>query len=116
MNLFDLYDNPEDLHRHDDADLLVADAFWDKYKHKPNELEKREDAIAKSSLYSFYYAKYILKSAFKLGEPEIAKRCGYSYLYASDVLKGRFELGEQAIARDAQHSHLYARDVLKSPS
>lgn len=31
MNLYDLHDKPEQLHRHADADKEVAPHFWDNY-------------------------------------------------------------------------------------
>jgi hypothetical protein len=113
MNLYNLHDKPKDLHRHDDADAHVVEAFWDKYENNPKELKKREPAIAKDAEYSYYYANVVLKGRFELGEPEIAKDSGYSYYYARDALKRRFELGEPGIAKDAEYSYYYARDVIK---
>ena len=113
MNLYDLHNKPEDLHRHDAIDTHVADAFWDKYKNNPGELKKRESAIAKNTLYSYLYAEYIIKKRFELGEPAIAKDADYSYWYARNVLKGRFKLGEPAIAKRTWYASKYAEEIVK---
>jgi hypothetical protein len=113
MNLYKFHQSPEDLHKHKEADESVVDMFWDKYKKNPKELKKREPAIAKSAVYSYYYAKNVLEGKFPLGEPAIAKSSEYSYWYARYVLEGKFPLGEPAIAKSATYSYYYAIDVLK---
>jgi hypothetical protein len=113
MNLYNYHSQPEDLHKHKEAEDSVVEVFWDKYKNNPKELKKREPAIAKSAEYSYYYAKNVIHGKFPLGEAAIAKDSYYSYYYARDVLKGRFPLGEPAIAKDAEYSYWYAKYVLK---
>lgn len=51
-----------------------------------------EPIIAKSSHYSYVYAKYVLNGSFPLGEPEIAKDKNYLKTYTQDVLKKDFYL------------------------
>ena len=72
-----------------------------------------EEEISKSATCSYYYANYVLKGRFELGEKAISKSAMCSYYYASDVLKGRFKLGEKEIATDPLWSYWYAKDVLK---
>jgi hypothetical protein len=112
MNLYNYHSQPEELHKHKEADESVVDVFWDKYRTTAYQLKKREPAIAKSAMYSYYYAKNVLKGRFPLGEPEIAKSAEWSYEYARDVLKGKFPLGEPAIAKDRVYSYDYADVVL----
>jgi hypothetical protein len=72
-------------------------------------------AVAKSPRYAYYYAKYVLKGPFSLGEPAIAKDPVYAYDYARDVLRGPFPLGEPAITKKPFYAYRYAIDVLKGP-
>jgi hypothetical protein len=58
---------------------------------------KYENIIARSSYYSYCYARDILKGQFELGEKQIAKDPYCSYLYACEALGRRFILGERSI-------------------
>lgn len=78
------------------------------------QMSELESIIAKDAEYSYYYAKFVLKDRFILGEYAISQNSYYSYLYAEYVLNGQFEMGEEAIARDADASFCYAKYVLKS--
>lgn len=115
MNLFNYNDKPEDLHRHKDQDTHVVSFFWDKYKHDPDELKKRENAIARSTVDAFNYASKVLHKAFPKGESAIAKDPVFARWYANQVLKGPFPKGEATIATDAIESYFYALDSLKGP-
>jgi len=76
-------------------------------------IPKLEGIILKDAAYSFYYAKYIIKGRWELGEAVISKDTFYSYYYALHVIKGRWELGEPAISQDAYSSYWYAIEVIK---
>jgi hypothetical protein len=115
MDLYSLHDDPSSLNHHDVAHDQVPELIWDKYRHQPAELKKREAALAKDPEIAYWYALYVLKGPFKLGEPEIAKDAVCTYWYARDVLKGPFKLGEPAIAKDAECAYYYAYSVLKGP-
>jgi hypothetical protein len=115
MNLYKFHAEPHKLEHHETAQDRIVELFWDTYKNNPEELKKREKAIARSSYYSYVYAMYVLQGPFNLGEPAIAKNTKYSYWYAKCVLNGPFKLGEPAIAREADDSYYYARNVLNGP-
>ena len=113
MNLYKLHSDPTSLLHHDIAHEKVPAVFWDKYKDNPEELKKREAAIAKDPQYAYRYAYFVLEKSFPAGEAAIAKDPYYAYRYASDVLKKPFPAGEAAIAKDPRYARLYVRDVLK---
>ena len=46
MNLYNLHAEPESLLYFEEAPEIVPNLFWDKYRNKPEELRKRERAIA----------------------------------------------------------------------
>jgi len=56
-----------------------------------------EALIAKSAMYSYLYARYVLEGPFADGEVAIATNEQFSYLYAVDVVKDVWEPGEEAI-------------------
>ena len=101
LNIYKYHTNPETLPLYEKAMECIPDIFWEKYENNPEELKKREGAIAKSAQYSYLYAVKVLKTIFEAGEKAIATDAYYSYWYASDVLNGRFKIGEKAIATDA---------------
>jgi mRNA-degrading endonuclease YafQ of YafQ-DinJ toxin-antitoxin module len=76
--------------------------------------EKGEEIISKSAEYSFYYARDVLKNRFEKGEEAISKSDEYSFRYAKNILKGRFKKGEDAISKSTKYSFYYAKDVLKN--
>ena len=122
MNLWQYYDGDlkyPDLNNHShEKEIAKTNSKWAfEYASKHGKDEDLEPAIAKNAMYSFLYAKDILKNKpFKLGEPAIAKHDGYSYEYANQVLKGPFKLGEPTIAKhDGWYSYKYALYVLKGP-
>jgi hypothetical protein len=140
MNLYDFHDEPKSLHAHEEADYKVVKVFWDKYRSKPEELKKREQAIAKNGNYAIQYAAYILKKPFPEGEAAIfkkpraaityAQKFGIrnkdaekviaqspelAYEYAKKVIKGRWPEGEKAIASRATSAFSYADSVLRAP-
>ena len=111
LNIYDYHTNPESFTNREKVLDSVPDFFWEKYKNNPDELKKREKAIAKSAQYSYYYAYLILKGRFEAGEKSIATNAQYSYAYAIVVLKNRFEAGEKSIASNAHYSFLYNWDI-----
>lgn len=114
MNIYDLHNKPESLHLHDHADKNVPAVFYDKYKSKPEELKKREDAIAKSN-FACSYALYILKGPFPKGESTISKDPVQAYFYAKHIIKGPWPKGELCMSRDSEMAARYAMDILKEP-
>jgi hypothetical protein len=89
------------------------DRVWRVTNGEPDEYLIR--AVAKSTKYSYRYAKDLLKGPFPLGEPAIAKYPTYAYFYAYEILKGPFPLGEPEIAKDPEYAYLYAKNILKGP-
>ena len=108
MNLYNLHADPQLLLYFEEAPEIVPDLFWDKYRYDKEELKKRERAISKYTVYSYYYARHVLKGPFPAGEVAISRDAEYSYLYAIYVLKGPFPAGEAVIAEDAYFAHWYA--------
>lgn len=140
MNLYNLHDNPKDLHKHSDADKEIIQVFWDTYKHDPHELKKREAVIAKNATAARCYATRTLRAPFPAGEKaifadaietleyakafgirnaevekKIAKDSSLAYQYAKYVIKGRWPEGESAIAKSPITSFNYAHSVIKKP-
>jgi len=85
--------------------------------NKAYDLGKRipelEGIVLKDVFYSYWYALYVIKGRWELGEPAISKDAGYSYFYARHVIEGRWELGEPVISKDAYYIYLYAIEVIK---
>jgi hypothetical protein len=111
IDLKNLVSDPKKLKTYDTH--ISPDEAYIRLKREKDEYLIR--AVAKSPKYALWYAKYVLKGPFPLGEPAIATSNGYSYQYAEDVLKGPFKLGEPAIAKDPVNAFVYARNVLKGP-
>ena len=97
LNIYKYHTHPETLPLYEKAMECVPDCFWEEYQNNPEELKKREGAIAMSAKYSYLYALDVLKSRFEAGENIIATNYIYSFLYSRDVVKGRFEAGEEKI-------------------
>jgi len=76
-------------------------------------IPKLEPLISKDALYSYYYARDVIKGRFILAELAIIQDAYFSYWYAIEVIEGRFELGEPVISKDSEYSYLYAEDVIK---
>lgn len=92
MNIYNLHGDPETLLHYDEAYEKLPALIWDKYEDQPEELKKREKALAKDPRYAYSYARNILKGPFKAGEVAITKSEYYARLYAKFVLKGHFTL------------------------
>lgn len=73
MDLYNLHLDPQSLFYYREVDTTLPKIFWGRYKNNPEELKKREKAIAKSIKYSYYYARDVLKGPFPLGEDTISK-------------------------------------------
>ena len=113
MNIYNLHNQPESLHKHAIAQETVPKLIWHKYQNNLTKLKDYEDILAKSPEFAFHYAWQVLKKPFPKGEPAIAKDPKYTVKYAEYVLDGPFKLGEPNIAKDVRLSFFYARDVLK---
>ena len=97
LNIYKYHTHPEVFSLYEKAMECIPDIFWEKYKDNPEELKKREGAIAKSAKYSYLYALYVLRNRFEAGEKAITTDAWYSYKYALYVLRNRFEAGEEKI-------------------
>ena len=71
----------------------------------------KEMIFTSSPEMAFKHAK-LGKGPFKAGEAIIATDAKYSFWYAKYVLRGRFMLGEPAIYSDPRITKLYNSDVL----
>ena len=111
-DLYRLHTNPHELYGYNTADDLVPEIFWPKYESNLIELRKRESALAKSPQYSYLYARLSGKP-FPIGEDMIATNAMYSYKYARHILKDRFPKGEQILSKSANWSYEYASRVIK---
>ena len=77
--------------------------------------KKLKEVIARSAKASFDYATLKAvgwPKRFPEGEDAISKSSEYSYLYALDVIKGRWEPGEDAIMKDSGRAVSYAHHFL----
>ena len=118
MNLYQLHSNPKLLNHHDEAHEKVPFLFWDiddKLKKLKDFTPEQYRNILKSSKYSYFYAKDILKGRFQDGEKLIATNVSYACSYACYVLNGPFPLGEKIIATSAYNSLYYAINALEGP-
>ena len=118
MNIWKYYDGDlkyPDLNNHsNEIEIAKTNSKWTfEYVKTHGKNEDLEPAIAKNAMFSYQYAKNILKGPFELGEPAIAKDMEFSYYYAKNILKGEFPLGEPVIAKDVEFSFYYAKYALK---
>ena len=86
MNLYAIHPDPENAPYREWAFENVPELVWYTYIDQPEELKKREKALAKEAEYAYYYAAYVLKGPFPAGEAAIDTNGGYSFLYARWVL------------------------------
>jgi hypothetical protein len=112
MNLYDIHPDPSSAPYREFAFERVPELVWERYRAEPEELGKRERALATHPKYAFWYAQSILSKPFPAGEPAIAGDAQCAYWYAAFVLRGPFPAGEVAIAKDATYAYLYPRLVL----
>lgn len=70
-----------------------------------------EEIISKYDHYSYFYAKYVLKGRFELGEEVIIKKEHYLYYYCQDIVQGRFGQGEKALSKNIYCSYHYATKI-----
>lgn len=56
--------------------------------------------LSKDALWSFQYAKKVLKGRFPEGEEAIGKDPALAFAYAKEIIKGRFPEGEDAILNE----------------
>lgn len=120
MDLYTLHSNPETLDFHDVADNTVIELFWPKYKNNPEELRKREKAIATNARRSLFYARDTLKGRFPAGEATICKFPKVAIEYVLDIIGAEnarevFPQAEEIISTDADTSFQYALFVVKGP-
>ena len=112
MDLKKLVDDPKKLKTH--KTHISPKEAYERLENGEKE-PYLEQVVAKDATCSYYYARYVLKKPFPLGEPTIAKNGLFSYHYAKNILNKPFPLGEPVIARDPNYSFDYAKDVLKGP-
>jgi hypothetical protein len=118
MDLYDLHPDPEGAPYRDWAFDRVPELVWETYHGRPDELRRRESALAREAKYAYAYAAVTLRGPFPAGEPAIATSAFYAYYYARHILGGRFPAGEPAIARDpvlaANYAHWHlANDAIR---
>jgi hypothetical protein len=113
MNLYDLHPDPESAPGYDTRYDDVPELVWKKYRDQPEELRKREKALAREAKYAYRYA-HVLKGPFQAGEAAIATRGEYVFVYARNVLRSPFPAGEAAVAKSC-YAYIYAREVLNLP-
>jgi hypothetical protein len=112
--IYELHSKPHTLKHHDKLDTHHPDYVWSRYEHDPIKLKQLEHLWAKSARYAYIYASETHR-AFTAGEEAISKSTEYSYLYARDVLKGPFPAGEDAISQNSYNAYMYASYILKKP-
>lgn len=64
-----------------------------------------ENSIITNHMYSYFYARDIIKGPFKKGEEKISQDSYTSYLYARDVIQGPFLLGHNTILNSEWKKH-----------
>ena len=114
MNLYNLHPDPANAPYREWAFENIPELVWEKYHSQPEELKKREKALATEAWCVYSYAVDVLKGPFPAGEAVIAKDFKYAYYYARDVLEGPFPAGEAAISR-SPYASSYAFSILKLP-
>ena len=118
MDLYKYHNNPDVLPGHHKKDELLdtqsPKEFFARYKNRPDELKKRESAIAKYSIWSYEYSK-ILGTRFPLGEPAIFASKGYDCMfYLKDYPECMKDYPESFIAKNEVLSYWYSDLVLKA--
>ena len=102
MNLWNYYDGDlkyPDLNNHSrEIEIAKATPKWAyDYVERNGKNKDLEPIIAKDAKYSYWYAKFVLKGPFPLGEPAIATDEYYSEQYTNKVLKKDFILDGKLI-------------------
>jgi len=137
MNLYDYYNEPEELYNYHVADNDTPEIFWKGYALNSDKILKRKKAILKSPHYSYLvivlhpeikqaqefidvvatdpkfavqYASHVLDySRFPEGEKTIATSAKDSYMYALNIIEGRWKMGEKVIASNPEYKQKYYR-------
>jgi hypothetical protein len=113
MNFYKLHDEPESIHKYQEALDKVVDVFWHKYKNDPVKLKEREPEIAKSAKYSYAYAFGVLHKRFPAGEAAISKVPQTAYNYAKNIIQGPWPEGEDAIGKESYFAYYYVEEYLR---
>jgi len=84
---------------------------YEKARKSRKRIPELELVISKDVFYSFYYALYVIKGRFILGEAAISKDAFYSYFYARDVIKGRLPdfMHNQMILENDKYTKEYVK-------
>ena len=118
MNLYQYHNNPDVLpghhKKHELLDTHSPKEFFERYKNRPDELKKRESAIAKFSIYSKQYSD-LLGTRFPLGEPAIFSGKGFDCMfYLNEYPECMKDYPESFIAKNEVLSYWYSDLILKA--
>lgn len=68
--------------------LDISEVDFEMICHRGIFINKLETYAINSPSNGYYYARYILRGRFKLGEPIITRDAVYAYLYSNYVMNG----------------------------
>jgi hypothetical protein len=113
MNLFNLYNKPEEMHGYENRFRIPELAYeWCK-KHGRN--KEAERYLVTSPRWAYNYACDVIKGRWPEGEAVITTDPVWAYCYAIYVIKDRWPEAEAVIATNSYWASTYARDVIKGP-
>ena len=120
MNLYDLHNKPESLHKRKEADEQVAEVIWSRFPHNSEKLKQYEDILAKDARIALAYSHWVLGKEWPKGEKAIANsKFAYDYWKfvinrdagVNGTMSKRFPAGEKAIARIPSHAIQYTMNT-----
>ena len=114
LNLYDLTSEPNKLKGSwDDVIEHHPELAWEKYKHNPEELKKREHLWIQSAEYVYWYARFVIKGRWLEGESVIVTNPHWARRYAEYIIEGRWPEAEPYIMKDPDSAFWYAKFVIK---
>ncbi|WP_198328345.1 hypothetical protein [Methylovulum psychrotolerans] len=118
MNIYGLYEKPEELDNYEKNILIipaVAYAYAANQKKEDPDSEiplEIEEVILKDAISSASYAIVVIKGRWEKGEHIISTNAYASYDYAMNAIQGRWEKGENAMRSAEEHYQLYSQKYL----
>jgi hypothetical protein len=113
INLYELYNKPKKLDKHNIYAFSI-NKLSSMRAHHAEDFESILHIIKRIPKYSYQYAYFIIKGRFLEAEPVIMTSTPFSYYYAGDIIKGRWVEAEPIIMKDPYYAFWYAKTILYS--
>jgi len=113
MNLYDLHDNPTQLHGYSTKEHRVPELAYKLAIRNPELRPKLESVFMKDPQLAYAYADNVLRRRWPKAEPFIMKDTHYAYYYAKNIMGRTWPEAEPYIMKDPHYAFLYARNILE---